>query len=90
MSSEYVMRTFLYLVRLKIFEWIKFFEDIYIIFRETELVEILQPPCMWIHRSLRMHECRDESEIYSYQQIQLSTDKFINGILWSMLDLPWL
>ena len=34
------MRTSLYLVRLKIFEWIKQLWDIYIIFRETELVEI--------------------------------------------------
>ena len=35
-----------------------------------------------------MQECRDESEIYNYQQIQLLNDKFINnGILGSTLDL---
>ena len=28
-----------------------------------------------------MQECRDESEIYNYQRIQLLHDKFINGIL---------
>ena len=33
-----------------------------------------------IHRSLRMQECRDESEIYIYQWIQLANNKFINGI----------
>jgi len=26
-----------------------------------------------------MQECRDESEIYNYQRIQLSNNKFING-----------
>ena len=28
-----------------------------------------------------MKECRDESEIYNYQRIQLLNNKFINGIL---------
>ena len=28
-----------------------------------------------------MQECRDESEIYNYQRIQFSHNKFINGIL---------
>ena len=28
-----------------------------------------------------MQECRHESEIYNYQQIQLSNNKFINVIL---------
>ena len=41
MSSEYFTRTSVYLVRLKIFEWIvNFFRDIHIKFRETELVEM--------------------------------------------------
>ena len=42
MSSEYFTRTSLYLVKLKIFEWIKILGRhlFYIKFRETELVEI--------------------------------------------------
>ena len=42
MSCEYFTRTSLYLVRLNIFEWIKFVRKhlIYIKFREVELVEI--------------------------------------------------
>ena len=42
MSYEYFTRTSLYLVRLNIFEWIKFVRKhlIYIKFREVELVEI--------------------------------------------------
>ena len=40
MSSEYFKRTSLYLVRLQIFEWIKFLRAIYIKFRETEMIEI--------------------------------------------------
>ena len=34
-----------------------------------------------------MQECRDESEIYNYRQIQLSNNKFINVVLRVMLDL---
>ena len=41
---------------------------------------ISQLPSVRIHGSLRMQECRDESEIYIYQWIQLSNNKFINGI----------
>ena len=37
-----------------------FLEDIYIKFRETELVEISQVPRVWSHGSLRMQGCRDE------------------------------
>ena len=44
-------------------------------------------PCMRIHCSLRMQENGDESEIYNYQQIQLSNNKFINGIFGGTLDL---
>ena len=43
-----------------------------------------------MHGSLRMQECRDESEIYNHQRIQLSNTKFINGILGVTLDLAWL
>ena len=35
-----------------------------------------------------MQECRDESEIYNYQRIQLSNNKFINVILG--VRLTWL
>ena len=49
---------------------------------------------MWILGSERMQaECRHESEIYNYQQIQLSKNKFINVILGGgggTLDLDWL
>ena len=34
-----------------------------------------------------MQEFRDEAEMYIYQRIQLSHNKFINGILMVMLDL---
>ena len=34
-----------------------------------------------------MQECRDESEIYNYQRIQRSNNKFINGILGGTLGL---
>ena len=37
-----------------------------------------------------MQEGRDESEIYNYKRIQLSNNKFINGILGGTLDLAWL
>ena len=35
-----------------------------------------------------MQECRDESEIYNYQRIQLLNNEFINGILG--VRLTWL
>ena len=34
-----------------------------------------------------MQECRHESDIYNYQRIQLSNNKFINVILGGTLDL---
>ena len=37
-----------------------------------------------------MQKYRDESEIYNYQRIQLSNNKFINVILGGTLDLIWL
>ena len=43
---------------------------------------------MWIHGSLHMLECRDESEIYNYQRIHLLNNKFINVILG--VHLTWL
>ena len=39
-----------------------------------------QLPSVRIHGSLHMKEGRDESEINIYQWIQLSNNKFINGI----------
>ena len=39
-----------------------------------------------------MHECRDESEIYNYQRIQLSNDGILvgggggGGVRWTWLD----
>ena len=62
-------------------------EDIYIKFRETELVEISQLNCMWIHSSLHTQECRDESEIYNYPWIQLSNNEWMGS--WGVC-LTWL
>ena len=67
-SNEYFMRTSLYLVRLKIFEWVKF----HIKFRETEVVH--------------MQECRDKSDMYNYQQIQISNNNSLM-VLGGTLDL---
>ena len=86
------MRTSLYLVRLKIFEWIKLLRRHIYQYRETELVEISQLPYVF-HNSLHMQECRNESEIYmyNYKLIQLlNHNKLINGILGDMLDQAWL
>ena len=71
----------------KSFNGLNFLEDIYIKSRETELVEILWLNDVWIHGSLRMQECIDESEIYNHQWIQPSNNKFINEILGGTLDL---
>ena len=54
---------------------LSFLEDIYIKFRKTELVEISKLPRVWIQGSLRMQECRDQSEIYNYRRSQLSNNK---------------
>ena len=34
-----------------------------------------------------MQECRGESDIYNYKQIQLLNNKFTNGLLGGTLDL---
>ena len=47
---------------------------------EKRQYQIQGLPRVWIHGSLRMQECTDESNIYNYQRIQLSNNKFINGI----------
>ena len=90
MSSEHFKRTSLHLVRLKIFDrWIKcLLEGIYIKFRETELVEIWQLNRVWIHGWLRMQECT-QRWIWNLQlpTVQLSNNKYINGILGGTLDL---
>ena len=66
---------------------LKILEDIYIKFRETELVENLVTESHVNSRPLHMQECRDESEICNYQRIQFSNNKFINGILGGTHDL---
>ena len=66
---------------------LNFLKDINIKFRKTELVEILQLPRVWIDSSLHMQECRDESEIYNYQCIQLSSNNFIVGYAWPDLTI---
>ena len=68
---------------------LKFLEDIYIKFRETKLVEISWLNRVWIHGSLRMQECRDESEIYNCQQTQLSNKKIFLMEFWGV-HLTWL
>ena len=66
---------------------LSFLEDIYINFRKMEVVEISWLPHVWIHGSLHIQECRDQSEIYKEQRIQLLNNKFINGyFLGGMLD----
>ena len=64
-----------------IFEWTKLLWRHYIKFKKAKLVETSYLPSMWIHCSI--YTCRDESEIYNYQWIQLSNNilLFINGIL---------
>ena len=57
------------------------FEDIHNKFKETEPVEILWLPHLWINCLLCMQGSRDEPKIYNYQQIQLSNNNFIDGIL---------
>ena len=49
--------------------YLVYLEDVYIKFRETELVEISQLPRVWIHGSVRGQECRDDSVIYNYQRV---------------------
>ena len=81
MSREYFTRTSLYLVRLKMFEWVKFLR------RHLHQIQkngagrnfITTVPRVWIHSSLHMQEYGDQSEIYNLQRIQLSNNKFING-----------
>ena len=53
--------------------------------KKTEQAKILT--ALHINSLVIKHECRDESEIYNYQRIQLSNNKFIDGILGGMLDL---
>ena len=71
-----------------------FFKDIYIKFKKTELQEISWLPHVWIHCSLRMQECRDETELYNYQWIQPSNNKFTDAILegyaWPALTVTYL
>ena len=49
-------------------------------FSSKTFTSISQLPSVRIHGSLHMQEGRDESEINIYQWIQLSNNKFINGI----------
>ena len=80
MDSEYFMITSLYLVRLKIFEWIKLLQ------RNSHQIpgnragrNFITTSC--VNSPLITHaECWGESEVYNYQKIQLLNDKFVNGI----------
>ena len=76
----------------KIFEWKKI--DLKR-FSPDEIQECLagrnfMASSLWIHCSLRMQECRYESEINCYQRIQVSNHKFFSGILMGALDWAWL
>ena len=53
------------------------------------LIEISELLRVWIDGKLCIQECRDESEIYNYQRIRLSQNKFINGILRGGGGYPW-
>ena len=90
MSSEYVMRTSLYLDRLKIFEWVKYLRRPLHQIQENWAVRNFLTASYVNSRSLGVQEYRDESEIYKDQWIQLSNNKFINEILGGTLDLAWL
>ena len=82
MDSEYFMITIImiYLVRFKIFEWIKLLQ------RNSHQIPGNRAGRNFITTSrvnslLITHaECWGESEVYNYQQIQLLNDKFVNGI----------
>ena len=76
------------MVRVKIFKWVKI--------QRRHLRQIqghlagrnfVTESSVNIHSSLRMQECRHESENYNYQRIQLSNNKFINVIMGGTLDL---
>ena len=54
---------------------LNFLKDIYIKFRGTEVVH--------------MQECRDESDMYNYQRIQISNNNSLM-VLGGTLDLAWL
>ena len=84
-SCEYFVRTSLYLVRLKIFEWIKF------IIRHLHQIQ-----GNWAGRNF-VTESRVNSRLITHarmqrwicncRRIQLSNNKFIKGILGGTLDL---
>ena len=87
MSSEYFTRTSLYLVR---------FEDLWVDKIALKTLTSIQgnwagrnviTALVWIHSSLCMQECRDESEIYNYQQIQLMNNSLMES--WGV-RLTWL
>ena len=84
--------TSLYLVKLKIFEWTKFLRRHLHQFQGNwagrNFLTASRKCSLWIQGLLRMQECRDECEIYNYQRIQLSNNKFINRIL--RVRLTWL
>ena len=60
---------------MKIFEWIKLLR------RHLRQIQgnwggrNFKLPHVWLHSSLRMQECRDESDIYIYQRFQLLNNK---------------
>ena len=58
-------------------------------FSSKTFTSISQLPSVRIHGSSRMQECRDESEIYIYQWIQLLNNKFINSFR-AGVRLTWL
>ena len=77
MSSEYVMRTSLYLDRLKIFEWMKFLRR-HLRQIRGKLSWLKFPNCLACEfpAYYACKKCRNESEIYKYQWIQLLNNKF--------------
>ena len=83
MSSE-----FLTITPLTVFGRIEKLILLKIKFKKTVLAELSWIPCVWIHCSLHMQECKDETEIYNYQWIQPSNNKFINAILLVCLTCP--
>ena len=73
--SEFVMITSLYSIRLKIGWMAKIALKTFLQIQENWAGRNSKlNVCVSIHCSSRMQECKDESEIYNYQQIRIMHD----------------
>ena len=90
MSSEYVTRTSLYLDRLKIFEWVKFLRRHLHQIQENWAGRNFITASRVNSRLIMQARMQDQSEIYNWERIWLSNNKFISGFFGGTLDLVWL